>query len=115
VKPSDRPNGIYNNNQTYHKQSRFEVFNIGSDDTITVTEIAQTVIDRLSLKRDKVRNVFKNTIEGGRGWKGDVPDFWLDCSKLKAAGWSPKYKKSKDAVIHTCSEYINMNTMKRNS
>ena len=115
VNPSDRPNGIYNNNQTYHKQSRFEVFNIGSDDTITVTEIAQTVIDRLSLKRDKVRNVFKNTIEGGRGWKGDVPDFWLDCSKLKAAGWSPKYKKSKDAVIHTCSEYINMNTMKRNS
>ncbi|MFZ0345991.1 MAG: NAD-dependent epimerase/dehydratase family protein [Nitrososphaeraceae archaeon] len=93
VNPSDRPNGIHNNNQTYHKQSRFEVFNIGSDDTITVTEIAQTVIDRLSLKRDKVKNVFKNTIEGGRGWKGDVPDFWLDCSKLKAAGWSPKYKK----------------------
>ena len=77
-------------------------------------QIAQIVIDQLSLKRDNVRNVFKNTFEGGRGWKGDVPDFWLDCSKLKDAGWSPKYKKSKDAVIHTCSEYINMNTIKRN-
>jgi nucleoside-diphosphate-sugar epimerase len=77
-------------------------------------QIAQIVIDQLSLKRNKVRNVFKNTLDGGRGWKGDVPDFWLDCSKLKDAGWNPKYKSSKDAVIHTCSEYINMNTMKRN-
>jgi UDP-glucose 4-epimerase len=111
---SDRPTETYNNSQSYHKRSRFEVFNIGSDDTITVIEIAQLVIDQLSLKRDNVRNVFKNTFDGGRGWKGDVPDFWLDCSKLKDAGWSPKYKKSKDAVIHTCSEYINMNTMKRN-
>jgi hypothetical protein len=106
VNPSDRPNGIYNNNQTYHKQSRFEVFNIGSDDTITVTEIAQTVIDRLSLKRDKVRNVFKNTIEGGRGWKGDVPDFWLDCSKRAMVARNIKKQRRS---IHTCSEYINMN------
>jgi nucleoside-diphosphate-sugar epimerase len=77
-------------------------------------QIAQIVIDQLLLKRDNVRNVFKNTFDGGRGWKGDVPDFWLDCSKLKDAGWSPKYKNSKDAVIRTCSEYIKMNTMKRN-
>jgi UDP-glucose 4-epimerase len=114
VNSSNRPTEIYNNNQSFHKQSRFEVFNIGSDDTITVMQIAHIVIDQLSLKRDNVRKAFKNTFEGGRGWKGDVPDFWLDCSKLKDAGWSPKYKKSKDAVIHTCSEYINMNTMKRN-
>ena len=111
---SDRPTEIYNNRQSYHNQSRFEVFNIGSDDTITVMEIAQIVIDQLSLKRDNVKNIFKNTFEGGRGWIGDVPDFWLDCSKLKGSGWSPKYKKSKDAVIHTCSGYTKVNTRKRN-
>jgi UDP-glucose 4-epimerase len=110
----DRTIERYNNIESQQKQTLFEVFNIGSDDTITVMQIAQIVIDQLSLKRDKVRKLFKNTLSRGRGWKGDVPDFWLDCSKLKHAGWSPKYKYSKDAVIHTCSEYINLNTMKRN-
>jgi UDP-glucose 4-epimerase len=100
----------YNNIGGYQKQGQFEVFNIGSDDTITVTHIAHIVIEQLSLKRDNVRRLFRNTLPGGRGWKGDVPDFWLDCSKLKNAGWSPKYKTSREAVIHTCSEYINMNT-----
>jgi UDP-glucose 4-epimerase len=100
----------YNNIGGYQKQGQFEVFNIGSDDTITVTHIAHIVIEQLSLKRDNVRRLFKNTLPGGRGWKGDVPDFWLDCSKLKNAGWTPKYKTSREAVIHTCSEYINMNT-----
>jgi UDP-glucose 4-epimerase len=109
---SDRTNKKYNNTESKQKKAQLEVFNIGSDDTITVMEIAQIVIDRLSLKRDKVRNVFKNTFEGGRGWKGDVPDFWLDCSKLKATGWSPKYRGSKDAVIHTCNGYIGMNATK---
>ena len=38
-------------------------FNIGSDDTTTVMQIAQIIIDQLSLKRDNVRNVFKNTLD----------------------------------------------------
>ena len=108
---SDRFNWRFNNKKSYQKHSQFQVFNVGSDDTMTVMEIAQIVIDRLSLKRDNVRNVFKNSFEGGRGWKGDVPDFWLDCSKLKTTGWRPKYK-SKDAVIDTCNEYIKLNGMK---
>lgn len=110
---SDRTNKKYNNNKSHQKKARFEVFNIGSDDAITVVQIAQIVIEQLSLKWNKVRKVFKNTFPGGGGWKGDVPDFWLDCSKLKDAGWSPKYKYSKEAVIHTCSVYINMNPIKR--
>jgi UDP-glucose 4-epimerase len=109
----DRTSREYNNIEGDQKQGRFKVFNIGSDDTITVTQIAHIVIEQLSLEWDNVRKLFKNTLPGGRGWKGDVPDFWLDCSKLKNAGWSPKYKTSKEAVIHTCSEYINMNTTRR--
>jgi dTDP-D-glucose 4,6-dehydratase len=109
----NRTSREYNNIEGYQKQGRFEVFNIGSDDTITVTQIAHIVIEQLSLERDNVRKLFKNTLPGGRGWIGDVPDFWLDCSKLKNAGWSPKYNTSKGAVIHTCSEYINMNTTRR--
>jgi UDP-glucose 4-epimerase len=91
----------------------FEVFNIGSDDAITVLQIAQIVIEQLSLQNQEVRKVFKNDWDGGRGWKGDVPDFWLDCSKLKGAGWRPKYSHSRDAVLQTCKEYLQQNWKKK--
>jgi UDP-glucose 4-epimerase len=94
------------------KKSLFEVFNIGSDDTITVLQIAQIVIGQLSLQSQKVRKVFKNNLYGGRGWNGDVLEFWLDCSKLKDVGWRPN-SKSIDAVVHTCKEYLHAKTDKR--
>jgi UDP-glucose 4-epimerase len=84
--------------------SHLEIFNVGSDDTITVTDIAQIIIDQLSLKRE-VRILFEDNFEDGRGWKGDVPEFLLDCSKLKNVGWQPKHSNSKDAVTKTCREY----------
>jgi UDP-glucose 4-epimerase len=98
-----------NNNKERYPKSRFEVFNIGSDNTITVLQIAQIVIEQLSLQNQKVRKVFKNNLDCGRGWKGDVPEFWLDCSKLKGYGWRPKYGNSKDAVIQTCKQYLQHN------
>jgi UDP-glucose 4-epimerase len=105
---------IHHNRQGYQKkQPSPEVFNVGSDDTINVLQIARIVIDKLSLTSDNVRKIFKDNLEGGRGWKGDVPQFWLDCSKLKAAGWKPKYGKSRDAVIQTCSDYLNSNKVRR--
>ena len=96
-------------NKERYPKSRFEVFNIGSDNTITVLQIAQIVIEELSLQNQKVRKVFKNVLDGGRGWKGDVPEFWLDCSKLKGYGWRPKYGDSTDAVVQTCKEYLQPN------
>ena len=87
---------------------QFQVFNIGSDDTITVLQIAQIVIEKLSLGSKNVKTVFRNNFdfEDGRGWKGDVPEFWLDCSKLKRIGWKPKYSCSKDSVLRACEESI---------
>jgi UDP-glucose 4-epimerase len=85
--------------------TQYDVFNIGSDDTITVMQIAKLVIDQLSLKNENVKTEFKNSFKDGRGWKGDIPDFWLDCSKLKGIGWKPKFS-SRDAVLRTCKEYI---------
>ena len=97
------------NGPRYNKknsESQFQVFNIGSDDTITVLQIARIVMEQLSLGSKKVKVVFKNNFEDGRGWKGDVPDFWLDCFKLRDIGWKPKYSRSKDAVLRACEEYI---------
>jgi UDP-glucose 4-epimerase len=87
------------------KLTQYDVFNIGPDDTITVMQIAKIVIDQLSLKNENVKTEFKNSFKDGRGWKGDIPEFWLDCSKLKGIGWKPKYS-SRDAVLRTCKEYI---------
>jgi UDP-glucose 4-epimerase len=112
---SDNKKISYNRNSHQKKQSSLEVYNVGSDDTINVLRIAQIVIDQLSLTNDKVRKIFKDNFEGGRGWKGDVPEFWLDCSKLKAVGWRPKYNKSRDAIIQACTEYLRTNAVRRYS
>ena len=112
---SDNKKIHHNRNSHQKKKSSLEVFNVGSDDTINVLQIAQIIIDKLSLTNDKVRKIFKDNFEGGRGWKGDVPEFWLDCSKLKAAGWRPKYSKSRDAIIQACTEYLRTNKARRYS
>ena len=108
-------NNNNNNNKECCRKSRFEIFNIGSDNTVTVLQIAQIVIEQdFSLQNQKVRKVFKNNLDCGRGWKGDVPEFWLDCSKLKGYGWRPKYGNSKDAVIQTCKQYCSITRKEEN-
>ncbi len=64
----------------------FDIFNIGSEEWITVDEIAKIVCEEMSLTKVK----FGYTRED-RGWPGDVPKFLLDISKLKKLGWKPKY------------------------
>lgn len=66
-----------------------EIFNVGSEDTIKVSEIAKIVRDRISPGADI-------TYTGGeKGWKGDVPKFQLDISKIKSTGWKPRYNSRK--------------------
>lgn len=74
---------------------RYEVYNIGSEDWITVSEIADMVIESMGLSR--VEKVFTGGVDGGRGWVGDVKLMNLDISKIKATGWKPKHT-SREAV-----------------
>jgi UDP-glucose 4-epimerase len=60
----------------------FEVFNAGTGDYITVTEIADLVVERLGL--DDVRYEYAG---GARGWKGDVPIVRFRSDKLATLGW----------------------------
>lgn len=64
-----------------------DVFNISvlSEGT-SVTHIAEIVVDVLGLSDVE----FKYT-GGDRGWKGDVPRFKYDISKVLATGWKPEY------------------------
>ena len=64
-----------------------DVFNISvlSEGT-SVTHVAEIVVDVLGLSDVE----FKYT-GGDRGWKGDVPRFKYDISKVLATGWKPEY------------------------
>jgi UDP-glucose 4-epimerase len=78
-------------------QVTFDIFNVGSIDSITVIDIADIVIRELSLENVNLR--FNDNLNG-RGWKGDVKEYLLDSSKLEACGWKPRYN-SKEAIIIT--------------
>ena len=78
-----------------------EVFNISvKSEGTTVTHIAEIVVDVLGL--DNVE--FKYT-GGDRGWKGDVPRFAYDISKVLATGWEPKHT-SDEAVRQTVIDAV---------
>jgi UDP-glucose 4-epimerase len=62
----------------------YEVFNVATDDYITVRQIADLAVAIAGLRPEKVRYDFTG---GDRGWKGDVPIVRFDCSKIKALGW----------------------------
>ena len=73
-------------------REQINLFNLGTDGTTEVNEIAKMVIDEMGLKDVKLKYT-----GGKRGWKGDVPRFQFDISKIKSLGWEPKYDSS-DAV-----------------
>ena len=62
----------------------YEVFNVATDDYVTVREIAEMAVRVSALQPEKVSYDFTG---GDRGWKGDVPVVRFDCSKIKALGW----------------------------
>lgn len=66
---------------------KVEIFNIGSEDRVDVSTIAQIVIEEMGLRDVEVR--YTGGIDGGRGWKGDVKFMQLDISKLRSLGWRP--------------------------
>ena len=78
-----------------------EIFNISvvSEGT-SVTHIAEIVVDVLGLSDVE----FKYT-GGDRGWKGDVPRFKYDISKVLATGWKPEYT-SDEAVRKAVIEAV---------
>ena len=62
----------------------FNVFNIGSEDWVSVRRIAELIVEEMALS-----NVSFNFTGGDRGWVGDVPMMRLSVEKLKATGWMP--------------------------
>jgi UDP-glucose 4-epimerase len=72
----------------------YDVFNVATDDYITVREIADLAVKVSGLSPSDTRFEFTG---GNRGWKGDVPVVRFDCSKIKGLGWQAR-RTSAEAV-----------------
>lgn len=72
----------------------FDVFNVTSSDYISVTEIAELVVECLGLSRERVRFVYSGS---DRGWKGDIPIVRLATEHICGLGWRCR-RSSREAV-----------------
>jgi UDP-glucose 4-epimerase len=68
----------------HHTQDPVNTYNIGSEDWISVTEIADILCQEMGLSPE-----YRYT-GGSRGWVGDVPKMQLDISRLKSLGFIPE-------------------------
>src|SRR3989344_3811666 len=78
----------------------YDVFNIGSDDAITIKEIADLLVEMMQLK-----NVKYKFTGGSVGWKGDVAVMIESSEKLTKYGWHPRFT-SRQAVIDSINWLI---------
>ncbi len=81
-------------------EKRCDVFNLGSETTVTVTEIAKIVAAEMGLKDVKLKYT-----GGPRGWPGDAPYVWYDVSKMKKLGWQAS-GSSAEAVRTACRRLL---------
>lgn len=87
---------------TEHFNKGEEVYNLSvQSDGTTVTHIAEIVVEEM-----KLQNVEFSYTGGARGWKGDVPKFKYDISKVLSTGWKPKHS-SDEAVKQTVIDALN--------
>ena len=79
---------------------KIDVYNVGSEDWVTVGEIAKIVSKTMNLNPEFY---YTGGVNGGRGWIGDVKYMLLDITKAKNAGWKPK-TNSKETVEKAAKE-----------
>ncbi|MCD7883755.1 MAG: NAD-dependent epimerase/dehydratase family protein [Lachnospiraceae bacterium] len=86
---------------TENWQQGEEVYNLSvKGEGTAVTRIAEIVVEVLGLRDVE----FKYT-GGDRGWKGDVPRFKYNISKVLSTGWEPKHT-SDEAVRQTVKDAV---------
>jgi UDP-glucose 4-epimerase len=78
----------------------FEIFNVGNGSYITVSEIADLVVERMGLEK-----IPYSYTGGDRGWRGDVPIVRLQSRKLASRGWRWTHN-SRQAIIASIDAMI---------
>jgi UDP-glucose 4-epimerase len=73
---------------------KVNIFNLGTDEYCQVNDSISWICESLGVKPEL-------TYSGGdRGWIGDSPFIFLDCSEIKALGWKPKLRIN-EGVLET--------------
>ena len=62
-----------------------EIYNLGTDEYVTVDDSIAVICDELGVEPTR------EYTGGDRGWVGDNPFIFLDCSKIRGLGWRPKH------------------------
>lgn len=84
----------------YDSVSGVEIYNVGVETSTSVKQIAETVREEMSLNQAEIRYGTENI-----GWKGDVPHFQFDLTKVHSTGWHAKLA-SDEAVVATVKEVL---------
>ncbi|MFP3231161.1 MAG: NAD-dependent epimerase/dehydratase family protein [Acidilobus sp.] len=85
------------------KGVRYEAFNVGTPDRVSVLEIAHIVAEAMGLTPQVYTT---GGVDGGRGWKGDVKVMQLSVDKAMSWGWAPEVKSSRDVVRRAVAEAL---------
>lgn len=64
--------------------NKVNIFNLGTDEYCQVNDSISWICNYLGLSPEK------SYTGGDRGWIGDNPFIFLDCSKIRNLGWKPK-------------------------
>lgn len=78
-----------------------QVFNLGTDHYCRVVDSIGWITDQLGVKPSL------EFTGGDRGWIGDNPFIFLDCSKIRGLGWTPKLT-IQQGIVRTL-EYLRAN------
>ena len=80
---------------------KINIFNLGTNEYVQVIDSINVICKQLEINP---KLIFSG---GKRGWVGDNPFIFLDCSKIRKLGWEPKLSIN-DAVSRTLS-YLESN------
>lgn len=84
-----------------HSNANVNIFNLGTDEYCEVNDSISWICEHIGV------NPKRHYTGGERGWIGDNPFIFLDCSKIRSLGWKPKYS-IKEGIIKTL-EYLEKN------
>lgn len=83
-----------------HAEDPVNIYNLGCDDSLPVTAIADMVVEAMGLS-----GVEYSFTGGEGGWPGDVPRFMLDVTALRRLGWQAAHN-SEQAVRIAIGEIL---------